>query len=54
MTPLDHRRAVIDLLTDHFDRTRGISDDSTADAEEITDVILAAGWNLSPAEQETQ
>jgi hypothetical protein len=52
--PLNHRRAIIDLLTRHFDHTRGISDNSTADAEEITDVIMTAGWDFTPAERDTR
>lgn len=31
-------------LTQHFDRTLGISDDSVEEAREVVDEVLRAGW----------
>lgn len=38
------REELIELLTAHFDRTRGISDDSAEEAREIADLIMASKW----------
>lgn len=48
----DHA-ALVTLLTEHFDSTRGLTDDNAEEAEEIADVVLAAGWT-SPDRRRTQ
>lgn len=38
------RAQLVQVLTEFFDTTRGISDDSAAEAAEIANVVIIAGW----------
>lgn len=42
-TPEQHA-ALVDLLTEHYDLTHGVSDDSRDEAQEVAAAVVAAGW----------